>query len=71
MLKMTARPFVPIQVMRIWKYRGKTFEEVSKIDPWYLSWIIWADFTEDIKYTCKVWLWEVENELYFDKKDMY
>ena len=66
MQAMTRKEFILIKVMRIWKYRGKTFEEVAKIDRWYLEWIIWADFTEDIKYTCKVWLGEVEDEKFFE-----
>ena len=51
--------------MRIGKYRGKSFEEVAKIDSGYLQWIIWADFTEDIKYTCKVWLGQIEDRKFF------
>lgn len=65
MQRMTAKEHTLIKTMRIWKYRGKTFEEVAQIDRWYLQWIIWADFTEDIKYTCKVWLWEIEDETFF------
>lgn len=66
MKKMTEKEYTMIEIMRIWKYRGKTFEEVSKIDKWYLEWITNADFTDDIKYTCNVWLWKVENEKFFN-----
>lgn len=65
MQKMTQKEFILIETMRIGKYRWKTFEEVSKIDRWYLQWIVWADFTEDIKYTCEVWLGEIEDEKFF------
>ena len=66
MKSMTKKEFILIKTMRIWKYRGKTFEEVADLDRWYLNWIVWADFTEDIKYTCKVWLGELEDEKFFD-----
>jgi len=62
---MTNKEFILIKTMRIGKYRGKSFEEVAKIDPGYLSWIIGADFTEDIKYTCKVWLNQIEDRKFF------
>lgn len=65
MIAMTTKEFTLIKTMMIWKYRGKTFEEVAKIDRWYLQWIVWADFTPDIKYTCQVWLGEVEHEKFF------
>jgi len=65
MQKMTEKEFILIKTMRIGKYRGKTFEEVAKIDKWYLEWIVKADFTEDIKYTCKVWLGQIKNETFF------
>jgi len=65
MQRMTKKEFILIETMRIGKYRGKTFEEVSKIDKWYLNWIVWADFTDDIKYTCEVWLWNMEDEKFF------
>lgn len=65
MQKMTKKEFVLIETMRLWKYRWKTFEEVSKMDRWYLQWVVWADFTPDIKYTCQVWLWEIEDEKFF------
>jgi uncharacterized protein (DUF3820 family) len=52
--------------MRIGKYRGKSFEEVANIDRWYLEWITKADFTEDIKYTCKVWLGQIEDTKFFN-----
>ncbi len=65
MISMTRKEFILIKTMRIGKYRGKSFEEVSQIDPSYLNWIIWADFTEDIKYTCKVWLRKIEDRKYF------
>ncbi len=65
MQEMTAKEFTLITTMRIGKYRGKSFEEVSKIDPGYLEWICGADFTEDIKYTCRVWLDEIEDKKFF------
>ncbi len=65
MIEMTKKEFIPIKVMRIGKYRGRTFEEVANIDRGYLQWIIWADFSEDIKYTCKVWLWITEDKKFF------
>ena len=66
MQAMTRKEFTMIEVMRIGKYRGKTFEEVSRIDRWYLEWITNADFTDDIKYTCNVWLWNIEDEKFFN-----
>ena len=65
MMEMTAKEFILIKTMRIGKYRGKSFEEVSNMDSGYLNWIIWADFTEDIKYTCKVWLGQIEDKKFF------
>jgi len=65
MLKMSKKEYLLIKSMAFWKYRGKTFEDVAKIDPKYLDWIIDADFTDDIKYTCSVWLWEREDEKFF------
>lgn len=65
MIEMTKKEFSLIEVMRIWKYRWKTFEEVSKIDRWYLEWMCNADFTEDIKYTCSVWLGREEDKKFF------
>ena len=65
MQKMTDKEHILIKTMMIGKYRGKTFEEVANIDRWYLEWITNADFTDDIKYTCKVWLWQVEDEKFF------
>lgn len=65
MQKMTKKEFTLIETMRLWKYRWKTFEEVAKMDRWYLQWIVWADFTPDIKYTCQVWLWEIDDEKFF------
>jgi len=65
MKRMTKKEFTLIETMRIGKYRWKTFEEVSKIDRWYLQWMCGADFTEDIKYTCRVWLWDEEDEKFF------
>jgi exodeoxyribonuclease X len=65
MQKMTNKEYTMIKTMRIGKYRGKTFEEVANIDRWYLEWIINADFTYDIKYTCKVWLWIIEDYKFF------
>ena len=62
---MTKKEFTLIETMRLWKYRWKTFEEVAKMDRWYLQWIVWADFTPDIKYTCQVWLWEIDDEKFF------
>lgn len=65
MQEMTKKEYTMIEVMRIGKYRGKTFEEVSRIDKWYLEWITNADFTDDIKYTCNVWLWKIEDQKFF------
>lgn len=65
MQKMTKKEFTLIETMRLWKYRWKTFEEISKMDRWYLQWIVWADFTPDIKYTCQVWLGEIVDEKFF------
>jgi len=65
MQKITAKEYSMIKTMRIGKYRGKSFEEVAKMDKGYLQWITNADFTEDIKYTCRVWLWEIEDEKFF------
>lgn len=65
MIKMTEKEFLLIKNMAFGKYRGKSFEEVAKIDPNYLDWIIGADFTEDIKYTCSVWLGDKEDVKFF------
>ncbi len=65
MMSMTRKEFILIKTMRIGKYRGKSFEEVANIDSGYLNWIIWADFTEDIKYTCKVWLRKIDDRKFF------
>jgi hypothetical protein len=65
MLRMTQKEYLMITTMAFGKYRGKTFEEVSRIDPKYLDWIIDADFTDDVKYTCSVWLGESEDEKFF------
>ena len=65
MQKITAKEFTMIEVMRIWKYRWKTFEEVANNDKGYLEWITKSDFTPDIKYTCRVWLWKIEDEKFF------
>ena len=65
MMRMTSKEFILIKTMRIGKYRGKSFEEVSTLDRGYLEWIIKADFTADIKYTCKVWLGQEEDEKFF------
>lgn len=66
MIKMTEKEFLLIKNMAFGKYRGKSFEEVAKLDPNYLDWIIGADFTEDIKYTCSVWLWDTEDVKFFN-----
>lgn len=66
MIEMTKKEFVLIKTMRIGKYRWKTFEEVSNIDKWYLEWMLKSDFTEDIKYTCKVWIWNIEDTKFFN-----
>ena len=66
MISMTNKEFILIKTMRIGKYRGKSFEEVANIDRWYLEWITKADFTEDIKYTCKVWLGQIEDTKFFN-----
>lgn len=66
MIEMTKKEFVLIKTMRVGKYRWKTFEEVSNIDKWYLEWMLKSDFTEDIKYTCKVWIWNIEDTKFFN-----
>jgi len=65
MQDITAKEFSMIKTMRIGKYRGKSFEEVARIDKWYLEWITNADFTPDIKYTCNVWLGKIEDKKFF------
>jgi len=65
MQRITAKEYSMIKNMRIGKYRGKSFEEVANIDRGYLEWITRSDFTEDIKYTCRVWLGEIEDEKFF------
>ena len=65
MIRMTKKEYLLLTTMAFGKYRGKTFEEVSRIDAKYLDWIIDADFTDDVKYTCSVWLWESEDEKFF------
>jgi len=67
MIEMTKKEFVMVKNMRVGKYRWRTFEEVANIDKQYLQWMIWADFTEDIKYTCKVWLGITEDKKFFNK----
>ena len=56
MIRMTKKEYLLLTTMAFGKYRGKTFEEVTRIDAKYLDWIIDADFTDDVKYTCSVWL---------------
>ena len=65
MIQMTQKEYLLLKNMAFGKYRGKSFEEVSRIDPKYLDWIIDADFTDDIKYTCSVWLGESEDKKFF------
>ena len=65
MKEMSAKEFILIKTMRIWKYRWKTFEEVAQIDSWYLNWMIKADFSEDIKYSCKVALGLIKDKKFF------
>jgi len=65
MMEMTKKEFILIKTMRIGKYRGKTFEEVASFDKWYLEWMTKADFTDDIKYTCNVWLWKMKDKIFF------
>ncbi|MDQ7023648.1 MAG: hypothetical protein Q9M97_09225 [Candidatus Gracilibacteria bacterium] len=66
MQRITAKEFSMIKTMRIGKYRGKSFEEVAKLDKGYLEWVTKADFTDDIKYTCNVWLGKTEDEKFFN-----
>jgi len=66
MIEMTKKEFILIKNMRIGKYRWKTFEEVAKIDSGYLEWMIGADFTDDLKYTAKVWLGYIEDKKFFN-----
>jgi DNA polymerase III epsilon subunit-like protein len=56
MIRMTNKEYLLIKNMAFGKYRGQSFEEVAKRDAGYLNWIIGADFTDDIKYTCSVWV---------------
>ncbi len=65
MMRMTAKEYILIKTMRVGKYRGKSFEEVSTLDRGYLDWMLKADFTDDIKYTCAVWLGKEEDEKFF------
>jgi len=65
MQNITAKEFSMIKTMRIGKYRGKSFEEVYDMDRGYLDWIVKADFTPDIKYTCNVWLGNTVDEKFF------
>ncbi len=65
MIEMTQKEYLLLKNMAFGKYRGKSFEEVSRIDSKYLDWIIGADFTDDIKYTCSVWLGESEDKKFF------
>jgi hypothetical protein len=65
MIEMTNKEFILIKTMNLGKYRWMSFEEVAQIDKWYLNWMVWADFSEDIKYTCKVWLGLEEDKKFF------
>lgn len=65
LIEMSQKEFLLISTMAFGKYRGKTFEEVSRIDPGYLQWIMDSDFTEDVKYTCSVWLGKNEDKKFF------
>jgi len=65
MQEITNKKYSLIKTMRIGKYRWKSFEEVLKIDRWYLEWMLKADFTDDIKYTCNVALWNIEDKKFF------
>jgi hypothetical protein len=35
------------------------------MDKGYLEWIVKSDFTPDIKYTCNVWLGNIEDKKFF------
>ncbi len=65
MMQMTSKQFILIKTMNLGKYRWMSFEEVAQIDKGYLNWMVGADFSEDIKYTCKVWLGLEEDEKFF------
>ena len=65
MQEITKKEFALLETIRVWKYKWKTFEEISKVDKHYLEWMIKWNFTEDIKYTCKVWLGQVEDKKFF------
>ncbi len=65
MIEMSQKEFLLISTMAFGKYRGRTFEDVAKMDSNYLQWIIDADFTEDVKYTCSVHLGQIEDKKFF------
>lgn len=65
MIEMTNKEYLLIKNMAFGKYRGQSFEDVAKKDRNYLAWIIDADFTDDIKYTCSVWIGDEEDKKFF------
>lgn len=42
--------------IRFGKHKGKTFQEVAKVDPGYLRWLSGNTEDEDIKFTCEHWI---------------
>jgi exodeoxyribonuclease X len=54
MLEISSRP-VLLRTVHIGKYRGKTYEEVAKLDPGWLRWALSniKDMSEDMNFTIK------------------
>lgn len=47
-----------LHMMRFGKYKGKTFEEVARIDKGYLRWMSGTELDEDMRFTVDHWLIE-------------
>lgn len=56
MLVITQQPAL-LHSLKFGKYRGKTFEEIARLDSGYLKWLAGtADIDEDVRYTAEHWL---------------
>lgn len=55
MIKWSREPSL-LHAFAFGKFKGQTFEEVARLEPKYLQWILTTDFDEDTKYTARHWL---------------
>jgi len=67
-INITKKPLL-LRDWKFWKYKWKNFEDVAKIDIWYLDWAYnklilpkvssWEDYDKNLKYTLEVYLWKI------------